>query len=68
VSSDDPAARLRQALDLSEFGERMQRQRLRRARPEATEAEIDGQVREWLLRRPGAEHGDHPGTRSRRFG
>jgi Xaa-Pro aminopeptidase len=54
----DPAARLRIALELHELGVQMQRQRLRRERPQLTEAELDGAVRAWLRERPGAEHGD----------
>jgi hypothetical protein len=56
------------AFDLFEFGEKLQRQRLRRANPEATEAEIDAEVRAWLARRPGAEDGDAVGRISHRFG
>lgn len=38
---DDVARRLRAAFDLYEVGERMQRARLRRLRPEASVEEID---------------------------
>lgn len=62
------ARRLRLALDLYEVGERMQRQRLRRLRPDATAAEIEDELRAWRQRRPGAPAGDHPGTPSHRFG
>lgn len=62
------ARRLRTAIEPFEVGERMQRTRLRRLRPQASEAEIEAEMRAWLGRRPGAEHGDCPGTRSTRFG
>ena len=53
--------RFRLTLALFELGEAMMRQRLRREHPEATEADIDTKVAEWLHRRPGAEDGDCPG-------
>jgi hypothetical protein len=68
VDDDGVARRLRTALDLYEGGERMQRARLRRTRPDATAEEIDVEIRAWLRRRAGAEHGDFPGPPSRRFG
>lgn len=55
------AKRFQTALALFELGEAMLRQKLKRKYPHATEAEIDFQVREWLERRPGAEHGDGVG-------
>jgi len=55
------AARFRTTLDLFEVGEAMLRQKLRRKFPQATEPEIEAHVREWLERRPGAEHGDGVG-------
>jgi len=64
----DPAVRLRVALDLHTLGEQMLRQRLRRERPQMTSAELDEAVARWLHERPGAEHGDAIGPRSRRFG
>ena len=67
MESSAAARRLRLALDLFEVGEHMQRQRLRRQLPEATEAQIDAEVTAWRLRRPGAEHGDCPGRPSHRF-
>lgn len=54
-------ARFRVALDLCEFAERMVRQRARRARPTASEAEIETDVRAWYFRRPGAPRGDGAG-------
>jgi hypothetical protein len=50
-----------------EIGEQMQRQRLKRAQPTATDAEIAAEVRAWRRRRPGAQNGDCPGQLSRRF-
>jgi hypothetical protein len=43
------------------------RQNLRRRNPEASEEEIEEGIREWLGRRPGAEHGDGVGRPGRRF-
>jgi hypothetical protein len=56
------AERFQLALDLYETGVRMLRQKLRRQRPDATEAEIDAAVAAWHAHRPGAEHGDGVGT------
>lgn len=53
--------RMRAALELFEIGETMLRQRLRRARPEATDAQIEAAVATWRTTRPGAEFGDAPG-------
>jgi hypothetical protein len=55
------AERMRLAFELAELGEAMFRQRLRRDRPDRTEAEIDALVDAWRQRRPGAEHGDADG-------
>jgi len=55
------AERFRTALELFELGEAMLRQKLRRKYPLASETEIEAQVRQWLERRPGAEHGDGVG-------
>jgi hypothetical protein len=55
------AERFRTTLALFELGEQMLRQKLRRKFPQATEAEIEAHVQEWLERRPGAEHGDGVG-------
>jgi hypothetical protein len=55
------AARFQTTLALFEMGETMLRQKLRRKHPEASAAEIEAHVREWLARRPGAEHGDAVG-------
>lgn len=61
------ARRMRVALDMYEVGEQMLRQRLRRERLAATEAEIDAEVTAWRLRRPGAELGDSAGVPSQRL-
>jgi hypothetical protein len=50
-----------------EFGEQMQRARLRRLDPQASEADIDARVQAWLLSRPGAPSGDGAGRPSTRF-
>lgn len=55
------AERFKTTLELFELGEAMLRQKLRRKYPLAPEAEIEAHVREWLERRPGAEHGDGVG-------
>jgi hypothetical protein len=68
MSDTAAAERLRLALDMHELGVDMQRTRLRRTHPEASEEQIEAEVRAWLRRRPGAEHGDFPGPPSDRFG
>lgn len=55
--------RMRVAFDLFEIGEKLLRQRLRRERPDASEAEIEDTVAGWRTARPGAEIGDAPGHR-----
>jgi hypothetical protein len=55
------AARFKTTLALFEMGEAMLRQKLKRKHPGANEAEIEARIREWLERRPGAEHGDGVG-------
>jgi hypothetical protein len=59
---DDPAERLRQALDLYDVGVDVMRQNLRRQHPDAGEEEIDALLAAWLEQRPGAEHGDAEGS------
>jgi Rv0078B-related antitoxin len=61
------AQRLRLALDMYEFGEQMQRARLRRVLPNASEADIVAAIQAWLLARPGAPFGDGVGRPSSRF-
>lgn len=65
----DPAvmSRMKMAVDLFETAEAIMRQNLRRRFPDASEAEIERQLVNWLHRRPGAEHGDGIGRPSRRF-
>jgi hypothetical protein len=67
VSTSAAARRLSLALDMYELGEQMQRARLRRTNPAASEAEIDASIRSWLLTRPGAVLGDGEGRPSARF-
>ncbi len=43
-----PADKLRAALDLSGYGVRLKREALRRARPEASEAELTEALCDWL--------------------
>lgn len=50
------------ALDLFDLAERMLRQKLRRKHPDATDADLDAMVTEWLEHRPGAEQGDGEGV------
>ena len=59
--------RFRLALDMYEFGERMQRSRLRRHYPQAAGEQIDAMLRAWRESRPGAPHGDAAGRPSDRF-
>ena len=67
ISDPDVLARMELAFDLYEMAEQMMRQNLRRRNPGATEQEIEDGIREWLRRRPGAEHGDGVGQPGRRF-
>jgi hypothetical protein len=53
--------RFQLTLDLYDLSERMLRQKLRRKHPQATDAELEVKVAEWIARRPGAEHGDGEG-------
>ena len=57
------AERMRMTLDLFELGDAMQRQRMKRKHPNASDAEIDDLVNAGLQRRPGAELGDAEGHR-----
>jgi hypothetical protein len=49
------------AFALTEMGCRMYAQRVRRERPDASEAEVDAAVRAWMHSRPGAPCGDGDG-------
>jgi len=57
----EAAQRLQTALEMFDLGESIMRQNLRRADPGASEQDIEARLHEWLLERPGAEHGDAPG-------
>ena len=61
------AYNLRLALDMYEVGEQFQRQRLRRSHPDATEDEIEDEIRAWLATRPDAPDGDCSGRVSHHF-
>jgi hypothetical protein len=67
MSESSAVKRLRLALDMYETGEQMQRMRLRRQRPSATDAEIEAAVRAWRIARPSAPQGDAVGRTSQRF-
>ncbi len=56
------ARKLATALDLHEFGVAMMRATLRRRHPDLDDEEIEQRLSQWLRVRPGAEHGDAPGT------
>lgn len=66
MSLSTPEERLRAALDLADLGVEMMRTRLRREHPEWDESRLQDEMRRWLLHRPGAPIGDHPGPRSTR--
>ncbi len=67
IRDPEVLARMELAFDLYEMAEQMMRQNLRRRNPGADEEEIEEGVREWLHRRPGAEHGDGVGRPRQRF-
>jgi hypothetical protein len=67
MAEETAAERLRLAIDMFEFGVRMQRARLHRTYPAADDAVLDAAVQEWLLERPRAALGDAPGSPSTRF-
>lgn len=54
--------RMRIAFDLYQVAEDMMRLNLRRRNPDATDAEIEQGIQNWLAKRPGAEHGDGVGV------
>ncbi|MDQ3033297.1 MAG: hypothetical protein M3Y87_12835 [Myxococcota bacterium] len=56
-----PAERLQIAFELAELAEELQRGRLRRRLPDASDDEIERLVELWYRTRPGAEHGDAEG-------
>lgn len=55
------ARRLEQALELADLAEEMRLLALRRKYPNATAADLAGQIRDWYAQRPGAELGDAEG-------
>ncbi len=67
IQDPEVLARMEMVFDLYEMAEQMMRQNLRRRQPEASDQEIEDGIREWLHRRPGAEHGDGVGRPGRRF-
>ncbi|MGQ0842511.1 MAG: hypothetical protein ACT4QF_00110 [Sporichthyaceae bacterium] len=66
LPGETAAQRLQLALELHDLGMSMYRARLHREQPEATEEDLDEQVRAWLRRRPSGEVGDMPGQASTR--
>jgi hypothetical protein len=62
VEKLSPAERFALAEDMFLTGVALMRQNLRRASPNATDAEIDRELVAWLSTRPGAEKGDSPGV------
>jgi len=54
--------RLQLAFDLYDAGEDLMRQNLRRRHPSESAEQIEERLVAWLSTRPGAEHGDAPGT------
>lgn len=67
IRDPDVLQRMELAFDLYEAAEEIMRQNLRRRNPGASEEEIEQGIREWLRRRPGAEHGDGVGRPGQRF-
>jgi hypothetical protein len=65
IRDPDVMTRMAIAFDLFDTAVAMMHQNLRRRNPEASEEEIEAGVREWLQRRPSAEH--LPWRPSRRF-
>jgi hypothetical protein len=59
--TDDPAAKLRLALELFDSGVAMMRETLRRGFPEASDQTIADALVLWLRKRPDAEHGETAG-------
>jgi hypothetical protein len=56
------AQRLRFALEMFDVGLEMYRKKIERTQPQLTSAQVDLLVQQWLLVRPGAEHGDSAGV------
>ena len=55
------AEKLRLTIDLCESGIDVQRERLRREHPDASDEALERRLLSWLHERPGAEHGDADG-------
>ena len=55
------------AIELTEFGAALRKQRYRRDHPKATDEEVDEFMRRWMLDRRGAPGGDAEGVSSERF-
>jgi hypothetical protein len=53
--------RIETALELFDLAIDLLRTRLRREQPDLRDEEIEEALRIWMLRRPGAEHGDSVG-------
>jgi hypothetical protein len=68
VADTQVARRLRLALDMYEFGERMARSTLRRRHTNATDEQVKQMLGDWRQARPGAPAGDAAGRPSHRFG
>lgn len=66
MGPDSPGQRLRLALEMFDFGVRMQRLRLQRQHPDVDETGIDELMNAWMLDRPGATNGDCAGPVSQR--
>lgn len=56
------AERLQLTLEMFEFGVELKAAKLRRDHPDATPAQIEQMLEDWLAHRPGAEHGDGDGA------
>jgi hypothetical protein len=67
VASEQMSRRLRLALDMYEFGERMALANLCRRHPEASDEQIATMLRRWRRERSGAPEGHAVGKPSQRF-
>jgi hypothetical protein len=61
MSSAAVEERFELALELCELAESMLREKLRRANPAISVAELEAKVDAWFMQRPGAELGDGEG-------
>lgn len=62
LASETLRDRLLATFDLFDLGVDMMAANLRRRHPDASPAEIERMLDDWLLERPGAEAGDGPGV------